>query len=61
MTARAPAQLGDTRQVRLGRKVKNSQARTGHQRGMGGREAEDDNNSNTFVVVLFCLQRKKNF
>ena len=24
------------------RKVKNSQARTGHQRGMGGRETDDD-------------------
>jgi len=28
--------------VRLGRKVKNSQARTGHQRGMGGRGTDDD-------------------
>ena len=27
---------------RLGRKVKNSQARTGHQRGMGGRGTDDD-------------------
>ena len=27
---------------RLGRKVKNSQARTGHQRGMGGRWTDDD-------------------
>ena len=28
--------------LRLGRKVKNSQARTGHQRGMGGRGTDDD-------------------
>ena len=28
--------------VRLGRKAKNSLARTGHQRGMGGRETDDD-------------------
>ena len=27
-------------EVRLGRKVKNRQARTGHQRGMGGRGTE---------------------
>ena len=28
--------------VQVGRKVKNSQARTGHQRVMGGRETDDD-------------------
>ena len=33
------------------RKVKNSQARTGHQRGMGGRETDDDD---TLFAIDVC-------
>ena len=40
---REKGERGPTRLLVLGvRKVKNSQARTGHQRGMDGRETDDD-------------------
>ena len=38
-------------EVRLGSKVKNSQARTGHQRGMDGRGTDDDDTEVCYRVL----------
>ena len=41
------------------RKVKNSQARTGHQRGMGGRETDDDDTLFAMFVMAALAARAR--